>query len=239
MLNNFIKFKLKNLINNKNIFVLPYFIPEVKQILKEIERENFILFAGRIEYYKGLKNLIYALKLVNKKMDVHLIVAGDGREKKEMEDLARKINAKVRFLGKVNHKDMLELYQRAGIVCVPSRADNSPVVIYEAMMYGTPVVASNVGGIPDLVDDGVTGFLFNANDSMEMAEKITRILENSKLREQMSENARIKAKKEFSKDKHIKEILNIYRHSIEEYKNKKVCFIEALGKRGNSLQDVR
>ncbi len=220
-LNNFVKNKLEKLIKNDNIFIKPLFIPEMSD-LSDAERENFILFAGRIEYYKGLKYLIKAMKIVNEKFDIPLIIAGDGKEKKELEELAKKINVTAKFIGKVKHDEMLKLYQKAGIVCVPSLADNSPMIIYEAMSCGAPVIASNVCGIPDLINDGIDGFLVKPKNSEEIAEKIIILLSDEKLRKKIEKNAKNKSEKEFSKEKHINSILEIYNFAIEKFKKKNV-----------------
>jgi len=220
-LNNFVKNKLNMLIKNRDVFIQPLFIPEMPNIL-DIKKENFILFAGRIEEYKGLKYLIHAMKIVNEKFDASLIIAGEGKEKKELEELTKKINIKAKFIGKVKHDDMLKLYQKASIVCVPSLADNSPMTIYEAMSCGTPVIASNVCGIPDLINDGIDGFLAKPKNSEEIAEKIMVLLGDEKLRKKIGENARNKTEKEFSKEKHINKILEIYNFAIEKFKKKKL-----------------
>lgn len=219
-LNNFVKNKLKMLIKNDDIFIQPLFI-EMPNLSYE-EKENFILFAGRIEYYKGLKYLIKAMKIINEKVDITLIIAGDGKERKKMEELSEKINIKAKFIGKVKHEDMSRLYQKAAIVCVPSLADNSPITIYEAMSYGVPVIASNVCGISDLINDGVDGFLVKPKNSSEIAKKIMTLLSDEKLRKTMGRNARIKAEKEFNKEKHINKILEIYNFAIKKFKKKNV-----------------
>lgn len=219
-LNNFVKNKLKMLIKSDNIFVQPLFIEMPN--LSYIKRENFILFAGRIEYYKGLKYLIKAMKRVNEIFDIPLIVAGDGKERKEIEELAKKINIKAKFIGKVKHGDMLKLYQKASIVCVPSLADNSPITIYEAMSCGVPVIASNVCGIPDLINNGIDGFLAKPKNSDEIAETIMMLLNDEKLMEKIGKNARKKAEKEFNKEKHINKILEIYNFAIKNFKKKNV-----------------
>ncbi|MEM4640997.1 MAG: glycosyltransferase family 4 protein [Candidatus Pacearchaeota archaeon] len=218
-LNEFVKNKLKLLIKNKDIFVQLLFVPYSPNILK-IKRENFILFVGRIEHYKGLEYLIKAMSIVNKHFDVHLVVAGDGKERKKMENLANEINVNIKFLGKVTHNKILELYKKACIVCVPSLMDNSPLVVYEAMSCGAPIIASNVGGIRDLINNNTDGLLVKPKNSKEIAEKIMLLLHNKKLREKIGNNAQKKAKKEFNKEKHVNKILEIYSFAIEKFKRK-------------------
>ncbi|MEM2768730.1 MAG: glycosyltransferase family 4 protein [Candidatus Pacearchaeota archaeon] len=219
-LNEFVKNKLKLLIKNKDIFVQLLFAPLTPNILK-IKRENFILFVGRIEHYKGLEYLIKAMSIVNKHFDVPLVVAGDGKERQKMENLANEINVNIKFLGKVTHNKILELYQKACIVCVPSLMDNSPLVVYEAMSYGAPIIASNVGGIRDLINNNTDGLLVKPKNSKEIAEKIMLLLRNKKLREKIGNNAQKKAKKEFNKEKHVNKILEIYSFAIEKFKSTK------------------
>jgi starch synthase len=121
----------------------------------------------------------------------------------------------VKFLGVKPRGELVELYQQASVVAVPSVWDNSPNVIYEAMACGTPVVASRVGGIPELVDDGVTGLLVPPGDADALADAIVALLGDPARRAQMGEHARERAVEEYSVDKIVTRTVGFYEYMLD------------------------
>jgi glycosyltransferase involved in cell wall biosynthesis len=142
-------------------------------------RPKQILFLGRLAKIKGIDILLKALVNLS---DVNLLIAGDGVEKKELEALANKLKVPAKFLGMVLGEEKIKLLQSCDIVVIPSivlqdgRTEGTPVVCLEAFACGKPVVASNVGGIADLVINGQTGFLCEPANEKQLREQIVTLL---------------------------------------------------------------
>lgn len=143
---------------------------------------NFILFIGRLVEKKGLTYLLDALKLLfSKGFDVGLVVIGSGPLKARMQAKAFQsgIQDRVLFMGTLGHEAMLPLLQNCKVVAIPSSLDASretegmPAVLAEALSFGCKVVASKVGGIPDVLTDGHNGWLARPADAQDLADKLT------------------------------------------------------------------
>lgn len=128
-----------------------------------------ILYVGQLSKHKGVHILIKALKQI-KRVDLRLHICGRGKNEEEFRSLARNDN-RIRFYGYVSDKELNQLYDIANVLVVPSLwYDNSPTVIYEAFVHGTPVIGSRIGGIPELVHDGENGFLYEKRNEKKLVE---------------------------------------------------------------------
>ena len=134
---------------------------EMRSSLGFGEDELVIIFVGRLEEVKQVDRLIGSLVSLQKETSVQLFLAGDGTERKALEGLASELGLSpvVHFLGKVHHDVLHQYYNLADVLALPSIMEGVPMVILEALACGTPVVASAVGGIPDLVRTGENGLL--------------------------------------------------------------------------------
>ncbi|MFH2021425.1 MAG: glycosyltransferase family 4 protein [archaeon] len=148
-----------------------------------------IIFCGRLLYMKGIKTLIEAAKLVLKEFDVHFIFAGQGNFKKWYSHL-RGIEDKILFLGYVDYQDMHYLYQKCDIFVLPSFIESFPMTLLEAMSCGLAPVASDVGGIPEIIEDGKNGLLFSSHNSADLAKKLNKLLADKSLLRKIGINAR-------------------------------------------------
>jgi len=165
-----------------------------------------ILFVGRIEPLKGIDTLLNAMLLLRHRgltsPDCRLclfIIGGDPDqdqegESPEMERLLQMaaeydMEGVIRFLGKKDQDTLPYYYSAAEVVVVPSHYESFGMVALEAMACGTPVVASETGGLAYLVKDGETGFSVPAGDPEALADRLERLLINDRLRDTMAENA--------------------------------------------------
>jgi glycosyltransferase involved in cell wall biosynthesis len=130
---------------------------------------HFILFAGRLAEEKGIPELVEATR------GLPLVVAGDGPLRALVPDA----------LGFVAHDELEELYRHASVVVLPSHREGLPLCVLEAMAHGCPVVATRVGGIPQLVDDGRTGYLVEPGDPEALRGALLRLLDDAQLRAKM------------------------------------------------------
>ena len=125
------------------------------------EDEFVLLFVGRIEEIKQLDRLIAGLSLLKTNRRVRLLIAGEGTRRPMLERMVRELSLEgsVQFLGKISHDRLPAYYNMADALALPSKMEGVPMVILEALACGTPVIASAVGGIPDLVSTGINGVL--------------------------------------------------------------------------------
>ena len=157
-----------------------------------------ILFVGRLEPLKGIDNLFRAVaSLENLKFITLSVVGGDGnsQEKTRLEALVKKmrLNQTVHFLGPIPQEELPIHYNAADVCVLPSYYESFGLAALEAAACGKPVVASEVGGLPAIVNDGVTGYLVPPKRMDVIAERLCELLEDDLLRVHMGTAARIHA----------------------------------------------
>ena len=150
----------------------------------------FILTVGRMAEKKGFKYLIAAMPKILKRLPkAKLVLIGDGPDKEMLERLANELNlgSNVVFAGKVTHKELERWYPTADVFVLPSivtsegDTEGLGVVFLEAIASGTPIIGSNVGGIPDIIKHNKTGLLVPQKDKDALADAITKLLTDQKL----------------------------------------------------------
>lgn len=155
----------------------------------------YIAFAGRLSRQKGLDTLIEALaRLVKQGCDVHLQLAGDG-DVDGWRDYAVGLGVaeRVHFTGWLDEAGKARLYRGASVFCLPSQFEAFGIAALEAMFYGVPVVASRVGGLCDLVDDGVTGHLVDPGNAVALADSLRLLMSDAERRTRMGAAGRDRA----------------------------------------------
>ena len=157
-----------------------------------------VLYVGRLESVKGVDQLLRAMRrLVVSIPPATLVVVGDGSQRRSLEALSAELGlgGHVRFAGWVSSKDIRQYYAAAQVVAVPSLCPETlAMVSVEAMAYGRPVVGSNVGGLPEVVVDTVTGSLVKPGDPRELADALAGILGDAARARRMSVAARALAR---------------------------------------------
>lgn len=163
---------------------------------------------------KGFQLLVDALNILKTKsgnLNIELCVFG-----KFDDSLLHKIPYKVNQLGKLkSEEEIVSAYNSADVFVAPSLEDNLPNTILESMSCGTPVVAFNTGGIPDMIDNNQNGILAKLKSSAELAEGIFRILSDDELRKRMSEESRKKVLINFNTELVVKKYKELYNNLIE------------------------
>lgn len=216
--------KLMNQDGYTNVKMINHGIDVDKLPIITYNNSNTLLFLGRLVEEKGVDYLIKAMYLIIKKIpNVKLLIIGDGDQYSKLQELAKSLNLEksVQFLGKIPNKNVAKYIKQSKIMFVPSVwPDNSPIVIYEAMKYGKPVIASKVGGIPDLVTHNKTGFLVNSKNSEEIAEYSVKLLTNPKLLKRSSEESQKRLQTKFTMEIHLANIMDIYKQQIKKYSKK-------------------
>ncbi len=170
------------------------------------------LYVGRITYTKGCDLLIPVFeKLTQKHSNVFLQFVGAGDAAKQLQSLveANSLQSKVICKGATqSYAAVYEEMMKSYILLVPSRIDNYPTVIIEAMACGLPVLGANTGGIPYMIEDGVDGFI--CNDANDWLEKCERLIDNPHLRNTMAANARNTFEKKYTIERHVEKVINFF-----------------------------
>lgn len=170
---------LYNGVNNQ--FFMKHDKRESLKSLRSPISGRILLFVGNILSSKGVDTLLSAMQLVLRKHpDTQLALGGEGPEILSFRKLAQElgITHSVHFLGLIARADIPYWMSVAEMLILPSRAEGRPNVVLEAMSCGLPVIATNVGGIPELIENEQTGLLFQPGDSAVLASLIVNLLEN-------------------------------------------------------------
>lgn len=171
---------------------------------------GYVAFSGRISTEKGIDTLLAAARQAP---DVPVHLAGGGPL---FEQYSASATPNVTMLGQLQAAQMAGFYRGARFLVLPTACfEGCPLVISEAMSHGLPVIASRIGGLPELVDDGVTGFLFEQGNAAELADKIQRLWRDPALCRQMGLAGRAKAEREFGEEAYHRRLIDIYQSAIE------------------------
>ncbi|MEW6607572.1 MAG: glycosyltransferase [bacterium] len=166
---------------------------------KDIPR---IIQVGNFYRHKGHEESLRALKHIKEEYgNAILNLAGDGPERKSLEEIAAKLGLaeNIKFLGIRN--DIPKLLKEADIFWMPSKWEGMPLACIEAMACGLPVVASNVGGLPEIVSEGLTGYLIDKDSSEELAEKTITLLDNIEIARRFGINGRKRVESRFTMER--------------------------------------
>jgi len=174
-------------------------------------QDGYFFYAGRLSEEKGIETIIRAVKIIG---DVKLKIAGRGPEMKRLHHLAHDVPG-VEFLGFRSRQEVMELYRGAIGVLLPSRVhENFPLMVLEALASGKPVIASDVGGVPEMIDDRVNGFLVPPTDLNAWVESMMRLAYDDRLQQSMSRAARTTVEQRFSLEDHYRRLMECYREVI-------------------------
>ncbi len=162
---------------------------------------------------KGIRFLIEAVaKLRPKYPDINLIIAGDGFERPVLEKLAQDLGVgdRTQFLGWTANKDLPQYYRGSAVSVIPSLEEGFGIPAAEAMGCEIPVVATDAGGLPEVVADGVTGYVVPKGDAAALAQAMDTLLADSDLRTQMGKAGRIRALERFDWDRTVEQFNGVY-----------------------------
>ena len=174
----------------------------------ELEKEDYVIYVGRLVEYKGLSILMRAMRTVQKSIPIKLIVVGDGEDRIRFERLARTLDLKVEFEGRVSEDRKIELIKKAKLLVLPSksRLEAFGIVLLEAMACGTPVVGSNIAGVRCVAKEG--GLIFYDVD--DLAEKILRIVTNDGLAKALGRRGRKVVEEKYNWKVVLSKVIDLY-----------------------------
>ncbi len=224
---------VKDILNDENlcekVFTITHGIDITKAPLKFEKKylnneKVHIVSVGRLVEKKGvdlfLKSIPYVLKDYP---NLEVTIVGEGPLKEDLESLTKKLRIDniVKFSGYLKNKQVFKLLKSADIFVLPCREakngdlDSIPSAIQEAELMKVPVVSTRVGGIPEIVDNNISGYLVEPENVSELSKKITKLCENEDLRKKLGDNGRKKVLKELDMNKQFQQFQNLYKHLFE------------------------
>ena len=176
-----------------------------------------ILTVGRweaSEAYKGVDHLVAALPaLLKTHPDVRLVAVGEGSDRPRLQSIARDsgVADHIHFLPFIAHHELPNAYDHCEVFAMPSRGEGFGLVFIEAMARGRPVIGGAHGGTPEIIDDGVNGFLVPYGDVGQIVDRLARLLADDTLRREMGAQALAKARRDFTFSRFASELEAILR----------------------------
>lgn len=212
-------------VDKNKILVVPsgidkvYFDPERREVKMkraqlrnefDVDDEVVVGFVGRLVPAKGLIYLFSAVKTIQEKhSNIVLLVVGDGAQRSDLEIMAKNLKVRTIFAGW--QRDLRPYYSLMDIFVLPSLFEGLSNVVLEAMAMRMPVVATSVGGNPDVVSSGENGFLVPPRDVSKLAAALARLVEDSQMRIKMGMLNRMKVEKDFQWDTSVEKVEKVYR----------------------------
>ena len=190
---------------------LPYFIP-VDEYKPCAERGEYYAFAGRLSREKGLGTLMKAASMAPR---MKLMVFGEGPME---EELKRRYGSEpwVEFAGHLGAAELRDRLSRAAFCVVPSEwYENLPLIVMECFALGVPVIASRIGGLPEMVQNGENGLLFEPGNAEDLASAISWLGRHRNVTERMGAQARGFAEREYGPEAHYGRIMEVYKRVLQ------------------------
>lgn len=221
--------KLANKLKIDNVKILPNGVDITKFSPKlqvdsynnlDTHKDKLILFVGRFERRKGIHVLLKSLDLL--KDSVTLAIIGPNRDDEYAKEVFLTINKQrnkgrheILYLGALEHGEIIKWLHRSSVFVCPSLSEPFGIVNIEAMACGIPVIASNTGGIKDIIRNKKDGILVPVNNPEELANAIQFLLDNEEIRNKLGINGRKKVEMEYSLDSIANKLIKIYRDLLE------------------------
>lgn len=203
----------------ETVHVMPYVIvgDVDTSVGIDVQPRQEILFFGRIWEYKGLEYLIKAEPLITAKVpQARIVIAGTGEDFGRYRKMMTAADHFIVHNEYVSDQKRAELFRRAAVVVLPYIEASQSFIISIAYRFGKPVVATTVGGLPEMVDHGRTGFLVPPRDSESLASAIVDLMRNEEMRQEFGENGMRKVNVECAPDAIGRQTLNVYRLALAD-----------------------
>ena len=174
---------------------------------KDYSQTN-ILYVGNLGEHKGVHILLKAFRKIEN-MNIRLDIVGKGLCSEKLKLMSQNDN-RIKFHDFLEGKELLKMYVHSNLTVVPSIwYDNSPMVIYESFSYGTPVIGSKIGGIPELIEDGFNGYLFEAGNVNELQQLLETLIDSPETLEKL-EQGTYESVQKYTMEKHIEQLEKEY-----------------------------
>lgn len=195
-------------------------ITVIHNFVNETEKTDYTLgdcafYFGRLSREKGILNLVEA---INNIPGARLMIAGDGPEKENIQTYIKehKLENRITLLGYLNQDEIRENIRKCRFVAVPSIwYENCPYSILETMEIGKPIIGSKIGGIPELIQDGINGFTYEHNDVSELTNKLKKLFNNDETVKQFSKNSKKIFIQNYSAEAYYNKLMAVYNKYIK------------------------
>lgn len=176
--------------------------------------DGYVLSFGRLSEEKGIETLIEGAALCP---DIPVVIAGTGPEEKALKELAAIRNVKnVSFVGFKTGAALQELIANSSFAVITSRwYENCPMSVLESLAFGKPVIGANIGGIPELIEDGIDGIIYQTGDHEDLAKKMQTLWQMGSQRAEMGRAGRGKVEQKFNPDIHYDQLIKIYTELVK------------------------
>jgi glycosyltransferase involved in cell wall biosynthesis len=176
------------------------------------DKSNDVIYVGALQPYKGVDTIIKAWKDYN--ISIPLKIFGDGPQRAKLELMA--VGLPIEFMGQQRLSLIFDELKKSRCVIVPSLCyENFPRIIVEAFAMATPVIASKLGAMAEIVNDGVTGLLFSPGDSADLYNKLKILLNDNVLLQNLSINARSEYEQKYTKTTNYQRLMEIYDQALK------------------------
>jgi glycosyltransferase involved in cell wall biosynthesis len=197
---------VKGGIPGEKLLVKPNFLPNPPP--PGLGGGGYVTYIGRLLEGKGAETMVRAWRQLP---SVKLKIIGDGALRPELETMARREHLNIEFAGMQQKEEVLNVISNAAFLIIPSECyEGFPMVIAESFACGTPILASRIGSMEELIEDGVTGMKFTAGDPHALAESVRLMLDNEAGLRRMRINARAYFDKHLTEQKNYLQLMNIY-----------------------------
>jgi len=197
---------------NKPIRTLPYTL-DVQSFEPHYGKSDYFVYAGRMSVEKGVLFLVDAMRYIK---GIQLVLIGTGPLDEEIRNRISLYHLdNVQMLGYKSGDELRTIISHAAFTVMPSLChDNSPLAIYESLSLGNAILGARIGGIPELINDGVDGYVFTAGDTDDFVKKVKLLTEQPMTTISMGKHGRRKAEQLFSPDQHYARIMDLYEETI-------------------------
>lgn len=203
----------KGILEPSKVILFPNAVPVPDSIEKEYGKQR-ILFLGRLCKEKGLRELFSILPQLHEQFpQMHLLLGGIW-EDEELREEAEKMEEYVSDLGWLQGEAKKDYLRISDLFVFPTYFEGQPVSVLEAMAYQCGIVATRVGGIPQMIEQEQTGLLIEPKDQEGLKSALEKLLSDPELCERLGKNARVKIEKEFSIEKSLQELIKIYQQLV-------------------------
>lgn len=188
-------------------------LPRVIETALKLEGKIIVGTVARLSREKGIDNLLKAFASIKKKIShSHLLIVGDGNQRDNLQSLARQlgIDNSITWMGQLSWVEAVKCMSLMHVVIVPSRFEGFGLTAVEAMACGKPVAASNVDGLSEIIEEGISGLLINSEDSMAFAKTVTALLKDEKRRKEIGISARRRVQQKYSYLLYLKRVKALY-----------------------------
>jgi glycosyltransferase involved in cell wall biosynthesis len=203
----------------KRIHILQSPVDRTIEMNEDWHKKEYIVYFGRISYEKGIDTLISAFQKLNPPVDLYIIGRSyDGEEARLKSLIGPQAKDRIHFPGFQSGQILTQRISEALFSVVPSRwYDNAPLSINESFLHGTPVLGSRIGGIPEQIQDGINGFLFDPDSCDDLMQKMGRMLSNKEQLKQMGKAGQAHVKKHLQIDDQMNRLVNLFETVIADY----------------------